>query len=241
MSEDYVVDVSAPAPGETGVVTERLAQVLKVDEARIRTLIRRLPDVVTRPISFDEASVVVERFNSAGLRARVRKVSRDSAPTLFEEPAAKPTFEQAGEPALPDDDFTDDDDLFLETDPIVTGESALPAEPAVSAAEAEVPVSEPETLRPASPQDAAADAAVQSEGEPAVSSAQAGDTRPPASPRPGRQSRVLGAVGALTPAELQARLRREGGTTTESAAVAPPSSEAAPEAAARPARRGSLR
>ena len=244
MSEDYVVDVSAPAPGETGVVTERLAQVLKVDEARIRTLIRRLPDVVTRPISFDEASVVVERFNSAGLRARVRKVSRDSAPTLFEEPAAKPTFEQAGEPALPDDDFTDDDDLFLETDPIVTGESALPAEPAVSAAEAEVPVSEPETLRPASPQDAAADAAVQSEWQPAVSSAQAADTRPPASPRPDRQSRVFETFEELTPAELQARLRREGGTTTEEAAVTPPSSEAAaaaPEAAARPARRGSLR
>src|SRR5690625_1511095 len=242
MSEDYVVDVSAPAPGETGVVTERLAQVLKVDEARIRTLIRRLPDVVTRPISFDEASVVVERFNSAGLRARVRKVSRDSAPTLFEEPAAKPTFEQAGEPALPDDDFADDDDLFLETDPIVTDESALPAEPADSAAEAEVPVSEPETLRPASPPDAAAaDAAVKSEPEPAVRSAEAADTRPPASPRPDRQSRVFETFEELTPAELQARLRREGGTTTESAAVAPPSSEAAPEAAARPARRGSLR
>src|SRR5690625_3531217 len=245
MSEDYVVDVSAPAPGETGVVTERLAQVLKVDEARIRTLIRRLPDVVTRPISFDEASVVVERFNSAGLRARVRKVSRDSAPTLFEEPAAKPTFEQAGEPALPDDDFAEDDDLFLETDPIVTGESALPAEPADSAAEAAVPVSEPETLRPTSPPDAAAaEAAVKSEPEPAVSSTEAADTRPPASPRPDRQSRVFETFEELTPAELQARLRREGGTTTEAAAVAPPSSEAAaaaPEAAARPARRGSLR
>src|SRR5690625_7512231 len=118
MSEDYVVDVSAPAPGETGVVTERLAQVLKVDEARIRTLIRRLPDVVTRPISFDEASVVVERFNSAGLRARVRKVSRDRAATLFEEPTAKPTFEQAGELALPDDDITDESNLARNTDTI---------------------------------------------------------------------------------------------------------------------------
>ena len=36
MSEEYVVDVSAPAPGETQVVTERLAQVLKLDEARVK-------------------------------------------------------------------------------------------------------------------------------------------------------------------------------------------------------------
>src|SRR5690554_5466022 len=138
MSEEYVVDVSAPAPGETQVVTERLAQVLKLDEARVGTLVRRLPDVVTRPISFDEATVVVERFSKAGLRARIRRVTRDSSPTLFDLPAAKPTFELSGDsgrqPA-----FDDEDDLFLETD---DPEQSEPAGQVFSAEEDADPVTD---------------------------------------------------------------------------------------------------
>lgn len=156
MTQEYVVDVSAPAPGESGAVTERLARILRVDEARVATLVRRLPDVVTRPISFDEATVVVERFSRAGLRARIRKVTRETADSLFGEAALKPTVGGGSDTLFSDPaDGSDDDDLFLDTDDelpaavparVVTPETALPPAELPVAQEAGTPKREPATF-----------------------------------------------------------------------------------------------
>lgn len=140
MTQEYVVDVSAPAPGESGAVTERLAQILKVDEARVATLVRRLPDVVTRPVTFDEATVVVERFSRAGLRARIRKVTRDTADSLFDDAGLKPTIGGGSDtlfsqPAA----AAEDDNLFLDTDDAGAVQPARIVTPEAAAAEPEQP------------------------------------------------------------------------------------------------------
>lgn len=208
MVEDYVVDVSAPSAGETAAVTGKLAQILKLDENRVATLVRRLPDVVTRPISFDEATVVVERFSKAGLRARIRKVSRDSSPTLFDVPAEKPTFELEGEPVLRQPLDTDDD-LFLETDDVDEPAQAGQIFMADDAATDDVPaflqqgtptrtVSEPEPDEPAAPA--------------------------------GRDARTFETFEEVTPAELQARLRGEQAQAAQSTAAATSATAAAQEA-----------
>ncbi len=229
MVEDYVVDVSAPSPGETAAVTQKLARILRLDQDRVATLVRRLPDVVTRPISFDEATVVVERFSKAGLRARIRRVTRDSSPTLFDFPAAKPTFEPSGDsgrqPA-----FDDEDDLFLETDDL---EQSEPAGQVFSADDGVDPVTDTELFPPpethASGWGAAArDTRVEQRdagsvqdavdsGEPSEAEASflsdgpvtdTTDSLPP----PARDPRTFETFEEVTPAELQARLR--GGLST---------------------------
>lgn len=59
MAEKYVVDVAAPAESEAPAVAEQLAGLLKIDVNKVRSLIRRLPDVVTKPITEQEAELVV--------------------------------------------------------------------------------------------------------------------------------------------------------------------------------------
>lgn len=263
MSEEYVVDVSAPAPGETQVITGRLAQALKIDEARVGTLMRRLPDVVTRPISFDEATVVVERFNKAGLRARIRKVSRDTTPTLFDSPAEKPTFELEPEPVLrqPQLSDPDDDDLFLDTDDAA---DALPLKQTGEFITAD------DALEITFPENTAAETADQDEDltlrplahETVPDEEPAPEPEPTPEPDriPERDPRTFETFEELTPAELQARLRRErepaveeaaaeastgtsrqdpAATRIMAAAAAEPAAEAA--SAASRGRRGSLR
>lgn len=182
MTQEYVVDVSAPAPGESEAVAGRLAQILKLDEARVVTLVRRLPDVVTRPITFDEATAVVERFSRAGLRARIRRVTRDTAPTLFDTPAGKPTVSPGTSPVLNEPDLNDDDDLFLDTDD--AGEEQFGQ------------------LFRAGTEDA--DEPVEPEPEPLTTPA-ADDPELPAADE--RDSRTMETFEEVTPAELQARLR----------------------------------
>lgn len=239
MTQEYVVDVSAPAPGETEAVAGRLAQILKLDEAKVATLVRRLPDVVTRPITFDEATAVVERFSRAGLRARIRRVSRDTAPTLFDTPASKFTVGAGTGPALSEPVADDDDDLFLETDDggqeqfgqLFRADGPLTEDtPEPGLADDVLP--EPEALPPAPV-------------EPEPFSAHERDTR------------TMETFEEVTPAELQARLRGDRAEPAEEpdrrtlatnrtfAAAATSAGEAAAEptdqaAAPRRRRRGSL-
>ncbi len=101
MAREYVVYVAAPLASETADVAERLGTVLGLDERKVQSLLRRLPDVITKPITRSEAEAVVERFGRAGLVARVRPVSDPGS--LQPEPV---------EPLA----FSDDDDMTLETD-----------------------------------------------------------------------------------------------------------------------------
>jgi HAMP domain-containing protein len=118
MTEKYVVEVAAPLEGESDAVANQLARILKLDLARVASLISRLPDVVTRPVSHREATVVVERFTQAGLQAHIRpaesavraapavkQVTRESATAAGVFPA-----EVAG-PVLHEGTHFDDTDL----------------------------------------------------------------------------------------------------------------------------------
>lgn len=90
MTEKYVVEVAAPLPGESDAAAAQLARILKLDLARVASLINRLPDVVTRPVSHREATVVVERFTQAGLKAHLRPAQLAAEGFSAVLPAAEP-------------------------------------------------------------------------------------------------------------------------------------------------------
>ena len=74
MAEKFVVYVSAPPEG-VEAAGNRLAELLKLDPAKVQGLVRRLPAVVTRPVSEREARVAAERFQQAGFGAEIRTES----------------------------------------------------------------------------------------------------------------------------------------------------------------------
>ena len=253
MVEEYVVDVSAPIAGETEAVTARLARTLKLDEERVATLIRRLPDVVTRPISFDEATVVVERFSKAGLRARIRRVTVDSAGGQLGMPLGKPTVDLDSEAVL-EQPAGSDDDLFLDTEfaddglqegLIVTpGQEDMPLPSLFDEAEPGSTADDPFELaeETESPADSDPDWPADPEPEPEIS-----DPAVPA-PRPlnsaSHRENVFETFEEVTPAELQARLRGEQAEPASEPAGEPEPAAAVATATAAPAarkRRGSLR
>jgi HAMP domain-containing protein len=127
MTEKYVVEVAAPREGESDAAAKQLARILKLDVARVASLINRLPDVVTKPISKREAAVVVERFVQAGLWAQARPASAEAgtrqkrAPSpVVPEPAE--AFPAAAQPVAADDE------LILVTDgPAPARPKAAPA------------------------------------------------------------------------------------------------------------------
>src|SRR5690625_5860290 len=102
MDSRYVVEVSSPAGAADPETREQLGEALRLTATRVDALIRRLPDVVTRPLPRPAAEAVAGRFRSAGLDARVvpagtgpaaaeppaRTPAPASPPTLFEAPAA---------------------------------------------------------------------------------------------------------------------------------------------------------
>lgn len=243
MTQDYVVDVSAPAPGEADAVAGRLAQILKLDESRVTTLVRRLPDVVTRPVSFDEATAVVERFSRAGLRARIRKVTRESAPTLFDTPAAKPIVTSGRQPVF-DEPVSEDDDLFLDTGdagPEQEGQIFQADDYDAGAESEQAPAwadSEPDPASGAATDAGSAQGLRQPQVQASPPTRESGRTQE-------RDPQTFETFEEVTPAELQARLRGDQAAApaaepTRTMAAAG-SSEAADERGASSARRrGSL-
>lgn len=72
MAEKFVVYVFAPPEGEAEAAGNKLAELLKLEPSKVRGLISRLPNVVTRPVSEREAMVAGRRFQQAGFEAEVR-------------------------------------------------------------------------------------------------------------------------------------------------------------------------
>lgn len=70
MADKFVVYVSAPPPGEAEAAAQKLAELLKLDPRKVEALMRRLPDVVTRPVSEREADVAA---NNATQRRRAQR------------------------------------------------------------------------------------------------------------------------------------------------------------------------
>jgi HAMP domain-containing protein len=75
MSQSFVVEVI-----EKPVVTppeslESLAKAFNIEPRKVELMLKRLPGVATKPISHEEASVVVSHFEKAGLKAIVKSVT----------------------------------------------------------------------------------------------------------------------------------------------------------------------
>lgn len=89
MADKFVVYVSAPPEGEAEAAGNKLAELLKLEPSKVRSLVRRLPDVVTRPVSQREALAAGRRFQQAGLNAEVRDAQTHAVVTRLDaQPAA---------------------------------------------------------------------------------------------------------------------------------------------------------
>lgn len=221
MDSKYVVEVSSPAETAGPETREQLGLALKLSEARVEALIRRLPDVVTRPLPRNAAEAVAGRFRSAGLEARIVSAGTDpvpaprqrpatqSAPTLFEAPppasgaAAGP--EGAGDGNAPAPAVRAGTGVWLETDTPPQGSTSAAAAPPA-------PAAEPGRAAPAGETSAAGPAA---------------DTDSPV-------DSADSAYEAISPAELLARLRGDS-ADPDAAAVLPDTAPATetPSAGAR--------
>lgn len=218
VTEKYVVDVAAPAAGEVAVVVTHLSQILGVDSRKVASLVNRLPDVVTRPISLEEATAVVDRFSRAGLRARVRRVDRESSPTLFDAPLTTTHMDLVPEPELREPAPVEDDELFLETDPVEGEVEGGPeAEPAWDEPELQVASAwdEPDLQAASAWDEPEADSTESDtvvltvEDEPVAADPVPPVVDAPAGVRADAEGRgpLFETFEEVTPAELQARLR----------------------------------
>lgn len=90
MAEKFVVYVFAPPEGEAEAAGSKLAELLKLEPSKVRGLLRRLPDVVTRPVSEREAMVAGRRFQQAGFAAEVRDADTHALITRLDAEPAEP-------------------------------------------------------------------------------------------------------------------------------------------------------
>ncbi|MFA5594021.1 MAG: HAMP domain-containing protein [Trueperaceae bacterium] len=95
MAEKFVVYVFAPPEGEAEAAGNKLAELLKLEPSKVRGLIKRLPDVVTRSVSEREAMAAGRRFQQAGFEAEVRNADTHAVHTRL----GQGTSELSGEPA----------------------------------------------------------------------------------------------------------------------------------------------
>ena len=75
MSQAFVVEVTekpAVTPPES---LESLAKAFRIEPRKVELMLRRLPGVATKPISQQEATVVVTYFEQAGLKANLKSVT----------------------------------------------------------------------------------------------------------------------------------------------------------------------
>src|SRR5690606_17647693 len=97
----FVVYVFAPPEGEAEAAGNKLAELLKLEPSKMKGLLRRLPDVVTRPVSEREAMVAGRRFQQAGFEAEVRDADTQAVVTHLppEDPEQSASVTWADEPA----------------------------------------------------------------------------------------------------------------------------------------------
>jgi HAMP domain-containing protein len=83
----YVVEIRS-RPHDEEEAARTLAAAFKVDTGKVRKLLKRLPDVVTKAVSQSEAEAVARRFREAGLEAVVRPADAPAPPTPTPPPDA---------------------------------------------------------------------------------------------------------------------------------------------------------
>ena len=115
MHNDYVVEVKSAPREDPAVVTERLAEVLKLSREKAAVLAARMPGVITKPLPEERALRVVLRLQSVGLAAVHRRATApgadgpaavgtpapvaESGPAPVAEPGPAPAAESGPAPA----------------------------------------------------------------------------------------------------------------------------------------------
>lgn len=79
----YLVEVTTPLPADIDAAAERVAETFGLQRELVKSLLDRVPGVVTKPLDEIEASRVIDTFGEAGIWARV--VPYDAGgPTLLD-------------------------------------------------------------------------------------------------------------------------------------------------------------
>lgn len=249
MDSRYVVEVSAPG-GTAGPETkEALGRALRLAPGRVDALLRRLPDVVTRPLELHAAETVAGRFRSAGLTARVVSLAGEAeeptpappsrpAPTLFDvlpeaparpEPSAGDHVPAAARADAVRGSAGSTGRVWLETDTPPQG-TALPPAPRYG-----TPL--PESV----PEEAEQEEAEQEEAVPAGPAVPT-EPLPEETPAAGPENLPdTAAYEAISPAELLARLRGEEAVSAAMADGGETAPATGPAAAGRNRLQGRLR
>lgn len=139
MADKFVVYVFAPPAGEAEAAAVKLAELLKLEPSKVSGLIRRLPDVVTRPVSEREALAAGRRFQQAGFYGEVRNAETHEVIERLEV-AGRPSPTDTAELAWADDGAPD----YPQTETPeqrAFGRSTRVTEPRQPAHEAETPSS----------------------------------------------------------------------------------------------------
>jgi HAMP domain-containing protein len=79
MSQTFVVEVTEKPESTPEASVENLAKAFNISSRKIELMLKRLPGVATKPISQQEAAVVVTYFEQAGLKAIVKSVTVPSS------------------------------------------------------------------------------------------------------------------------------------------------------------------
>ncbi len=79
MSQTFVVEVTEKPETTPEESVESLAKAFNISSRKIELMLKRLPGVATKPISQQEAAVVVTYFEQAGLKAIVKSVTVPSS------------------------------------------------------------------------------------------------------------------------------------------------------------------
>ncbi len=79
MSQTFVVEVTEKPESTPEESVESLAKAFNISSRKIELMLKRLPGVATKPISQQEAAVVVTYFEQAGLKAIVKSVTVPSS------------------------------------------------------------------------------------------------------------------------------------------------------------------
>ena len=145
MEDRYVVEVRSTANIDKQKTAARLAAEFKVDTGKVEGLLERLPDVVTKPVSENEANAVAKRFRKAGLEAVVRPAGGKAPPPV---PATEPSASERSEDAtaMPETEGPADDGAAAADPPTPPARSEASAAPvqverkALARDDAEAPV-----------------------------------------------------------------------------------------------------
>lgn len=88
MDRKYVVEVVEPPQGDQRILSERLAEAFGVGTQQAEGLLKRLPGVVTKPVSQEEAHKVAQLLQSAGLVTAIKAEAPVAAAPVAAEAAA---------------------------------------------------------------------------------------------------------------------------------------------------------